>query len=177
MTLPIIAGDACGVDVWWTDMSTVVCFLLGAALFNKRVTQHPLLQSCWKRASEASSMLRPRTACDKADPDVGEAAEKLDAEELLGLVQRSALPLQEGVCLKLLASCAEGDLAGLESEVRSCARQLPLTPPLCSALVRAYIRAGLDAEAKSLYQEALAQEVDLDEEAEELYDAMLARDL
>mmetsp|Transcript_112292 Transcript_112292/g.328371 ORF Transcript_112292/g.328371 Transcript_112292/m.328371 type:complete len:184 (-) Transcript_112292:47-598(-) len=176
-----LAEDGCVLDAWWAESSTVLCFLLGAALLNKRVTQHPLMQLLRRRAAEASATLcggAASTSC-KGKPMPGEADDDdLSTTEMFGLIQRSELPMEEGPCLRLLESCAEGQLPGLEAEVAASARQrLPLTPALCSALIRTYAHAGLHAEVRSLYEEALTAGVELEEEAEELYDAVLSKEL
>mmetsp|Transcript_110914 Transcript_110914/g.345691 ORF Transcript_110914/g.345691 Transcript_110914/m.345691 type:complete len:181 (+) Transcript_110914:75-617(+) len=175
------AGEGCGLETWWAEMSAIICFLLGAALFNSRVVQNRIMQLLWQRSAVASSPLPSAgdsasithdaiPAMKVAGPDWTEgmddaAAEELSAPEMLELIRRGVLP----------CSAAPPDLVG---EVARCAlRQQPLTPVLCSALVRALAHASLHAEVRELCQKALAAGVELDEEAEDLYDAALGKDL
>lgn len=164
------ALDGCGLaPLWWAEMSAFVCFLLGAALLRR------------KSASPCSSELDG--AATLAKPDLSSlqlaAIDNPNVSELLNLMQRPACPTEEeGLCIRLLASIAESGCPDLVAQAASCARQrLQLTSPLCAALLRAYASAGLDSEARGLYAEVLAQAVELDDEAEELYDALLGKDL
>mmetsp|Transcript_5104 Transcript_5104/g.15752 ORF Transcript_5104/g.15752 Transcript_5104/m.15752 type:complete len:157 (-) Transcript_5104:160-630(-) len=139
------AVDCAFVQVWWFELSVAICFLLGFALLRRR-------------RSEDAKLLAGQP---KAGPEAPRAP------------WAAGGPMDEARCLELLDGGAAGP--GGMDEVAAVARaQLPLTPRLSVALMRAYMAAGRRDEARAVYDEATAAGVELDDEADDLYDAILA---
>mmetsp|Transcript_91908 Transcript_91908/g.213629 ORF Transcript_91908/g.213629 Transcript_91908/m.213629 type:complete len:192 (-) Transcript_91908:100-675(-) len=172
-------------QAWWLEISVVVFFLLGFAILRgKRVGGRVGNEESSDRGHEDAAQ-KPGDALTmgklldflQQDPKVLAETGNTSALQLFNRARTSKCHIDEALCSRLLERCSGAELPSLVGEVARFSRtHLQMTTQLCSVLMRAYADAGMPQEARRLYDDALARGVELQEEADDLYDAILSKE-
>mmetsp|Transcript_130363 Transcript_130363/g.405529 ORF Transcript_130363/g.405529 Transcript_130363/m.405529 type:complete len:198 (+) Transcript_130363:139-732(+) len=180
-------------QAWWVEAAFLLSFALGWAL----------LRGKWRLVGAAQPVVEDGLEVDEiskkeairrlpGDADamhellrflrqdlqaLSQASLEARAGELFQRARRPGVRVDEALCGQLLEASSQARLPSLVREVASLARsQHKLSASLCQSLMRAYVATGLLGEAQAVYGEASERCLTLDEEVDDLYDEILAKD-
>mmetsp|Transcript_29503 Transcript_29503/g.57862 ORF Transcript_29503/g.57862 Transcript_29503/m.57862 type:complete len:191 (-) Transcript_29503:83-655(-) len=169
------------VEAWSVELAGFICFVLGAILMRPGLNISMLAVP---RASGVKGIQNKPEAgedsacCSKAKGNDSVWKQQVAAlGQLLTEAERSAMPLNETECSVLLAAAAASQRCGLATEALNSLRPGPATPALGLGLMRSCMSVGLPREARQLYEELVQRGHVLGDEAEDLYDTILSKEI
>mmetsp|Transcript_82593 Transcript_82593/g.229159 ORF Transcript_82593/g.229159 Transcript_82593/m.229159 type:complete len:199 (-) Transcript_82593:65-661(-) len=185
--------DCSFVQAWWVEVSCLVCFLLGFAILRGKRSRGERTPGS-EEAPEAVGSSNPEAGVEtpgdaRAFVDLmqflqldtkalRQPAGDASALELFRRVRQAGCRMDEALCSQLLDRGVGAELPHLVTEVARFAHaHLEMTSPLCASIMRAYLGAGMAQEARCLYDEVSARGVALEDEVDDLYDEILAKDV